>query len=267
MLRVDARALQHQARDGDQHHHQHRDFVAEAVLEIVDHFFGRRRTQQRGTAKRASCTFREHAENQQQEESVHRGFVNQVKIAVVETRRDTELAEHDLNRRNRSEARIVDEHDDGADEEPDKRDIERVVHPSPGLADDDALPERIAQREDEAARKLVEAALLGLPQRHDAKPSPQRVDDRRGPQRRQRIHDHDERVGHVPQDGAGNLLVHRSSGLSRSYRYGRTTRAHRFNRPLTRPRVGFSTGQAAVLRVCNRLMLVGTFVIQNGNLP
>ena len=32
MLRVDARALEHQPGDGDQHHHQHRDFVAETIF-------------------------------------------------------------------------------------------------------------------------------------------------------------------------------------------------------------------------------------------
>ena len=138
MRGVDPRALEHQAGDGGQHHHRHRKPVAEPVLEIVAHLFGGRIAQQGGFAKRAPRTFHQHADDQQQEEGVHRGFEVEVEVAVVEVEIEAEQVEE--------VAQVaVDQHDGGADEQSDEGDVERVMHPAPRLANHAALPEGIAQ--------------------------------------------------------------------------------------------------------------------------
>ncbi len=81
-------------------------------------------------------------------------------------------------------------------------------------------PERIAQREEQAARKLVEAAV-GDAEANPAVPSeprPRIGGDQHG---QERVHQDDKRDRDVPENLAGDLLVHFDSvELRASGRHG-----------------------------------------------
>src|SRR5208282_3266452 len=93
MRGVDPRALEHQARYGGQHHHRHREPVAEPVLEIVPYFLRRRLIEHAGFANSALRTFDQHANDQQNEEGVHRNFEVEIEIAVEEVEIEAEQIE------------------------------------------------------------------------------------------------------------------------------------------------------------------------------
>ncbi len=200
MRGVDARALEHQAGERGQHHHRHREPVAEAVLEVVIHFFGGRIVEHGRLADCAARTFHQDAEDQEQEEGVHRGFEVEIEIAVVEVEIESEQGEQIAQV-------AVDQNDGRADEQSDERDVECVVHPSPGLANHVALAERIAHREDQALDRMVEAIFRDA-EAHEAVPFQERVDASDDQHREQAVHQNDEGNGDVPEDLAGDLLVH-----------------------------------------------------------
>ncbi len=204
MRGVDARAFEHQAGERRQHHHRHREPVAEPILEVVAHLVGGRLVQHGRFAKRAPHTFHQHAEDQQQEEGVHRGFEVEIEVAVEEVEIEAEQIEQ--------VAHVAVDRDDGrADEQSDERDVERVMHPAPGLANHVALAERVAQCEHQALDGMVET-IFGDAETHQSVPSEAGVDESDDQQPEQSVHQDDERDGDVPQDLAGDLLVHLRSG-------------------------------------------------------
>ncbi len=192
--------VEHQAGDRRQHHHRHREAVAEPILEIVAKLVGRRIAQECRPTKRTPRAFHQHADDQQQEEGVHRGFEVEVEVAVVEIKIDAEQVEQ--------VAQVAVDQDDGrADEQSDECDVERVMHPAPGLANHVALSERVAEREEHALDGTIEA-IFGDAERHQPVPFHEGVNAAGHEQHEQSVHQHDERGGDVPQDLAGDLLVH-----------------------------------------------------------
>ena len=163
MRRVDTRAFEHQSGERSQHHHRHREPVAEPVLEIVTHLVGGRFVQHGGFAHGAAHTFHQHAEDQQQEEGVHRGFEVEIEVAVVEVEVEAEEIEQVADV-------AVDRDDGGADEQSDEGDVERVMHPAPGLANHVALAERISQCEQQALDWMIEP-VFGDAETHQPIPS------------------------------------------------------------------------------------------------
>ena len=81
------------------------------------------------------------------------------------------------------------------------------MHPAPGLANHVALAERIAQREQQALDWMVET-IVGDAETHQPVPPEAGVNEPDNQQREQAVHQHDERNRDVPQDLAGDLLVH-----------------------------------------------------------
>src|SRR5258708_1591644 len=81
------------------------------------------------------------------------------------------------------------------------------MHPSPSLANHSALAERIAEREDQALDRMVEAIFCGT-DADEPVPFQERVDASDDQQREQAVHQNDEGNWNVPEDLAGNLLVH-----------------------------------------------------------
>jgi hypothetical protein len=90
------------------------------------------------------------------------------------------------------------------------------MHPAPTLADDYPLPERIPQREYRATENLIEAAVVGLAKCDDAVPVPHRISEAGEQRHEEPIHNDDKCDGHVPEDGAGDMLVHLSSAVGRA---------------------------------------------------
>src|SRR5208282_40930 len=88
-----------------------------------------------------------------------------------------------------------------------ERDVERVMHPSPRLANHVALAERIAQCQEQALQWMVET-IVGHAETHQPVPSDTGVNEPGDQQPEQAVHQHDEPNGNVPQDLAGNLFVH-----------------------------------------------------------
>ena len=247
MRRVDARAFEHQAGDGGEHHHRHREPVAEPILEVVAHLVGRRIVEHGRLAHGTPHTFHQHAEDQQQEEGIHRGFEVEIEVAVVEIEIEAEQIEQVAHV-------AVDRDDGGADEQSDERDVERVMHPAPGLANHVALAERIAQREDQALDGMVEA-IVGDAETHQPVPAKAGVHESDDQQPEQSVHQDDERNGDVPQDLAGDLLVHlrsigKAGGEGACNRVFNQSIADEFN-PLRQ--VGAGSGcQPAKVRDCGR---------------